>query len=323
MNSKISIQIATWKRKEMLKKLILSLEFQSLNRDNYEICVCDSYSDDGTKNMIDDLIEVYKNIKYYNIKTNTLSAKRNFLFKNTDAELIITMDDDLIADSNFIKNHLIAHHNSKNIVFCGQVRFPNDWVNSSNYYKYRDSNHLKGRIIIDNLPSQNIVVMNMSLKKYEIEKIGFMDENFIKYGGEDLEFGLRLKQNNIQIKYLSDAIVYHFENSSFDRYLYKLYITARFGFKQVFEKFPNHKFNSKLNLLFPIKNSDKILTKSNKIIFKILINALVSNVIKYFLLATDRISFFYSRRLYHFVCSNSLKKGIKDQKLESHDSNWL
>lgn len=324
MNSKISIQIATWKRKEMLKKLILSLEFQSLEREEYEICICDSDSNDGTKNMIDDLNEVFKNIKYYNIKENILSVKRNYLFKNTDAELIITMDDDLIADSNFIKNHLIAHRNSKNIVFCGQVRFPNEWVSSSNYYKYRDSKHLKdGNIIIDNLPSQNIVVMNMSLKKYEIDKIGFMDENFVKYGGEDTEFGIRLKQNNIQIKYLNDAIVYHFENSSFDKYLYKLYITARFGFKQLLEKFPNYKFNSQLNFLFPIKDTDNLLIKSNKLIYRILINSLFSNAIKYFLLITDRISIFYSYRLYNFVCANALKKGIKDQKLESNDSNYL
>ncbi len=322
----ISVQIVTWKRKGLLIDLIESLENQSIERNYYEVCVCDSGSNDGTDYAVKLLSEKYKNIKYFNIQTNTLSAKRNYLFNKTESSIIITLDDDLIVDRNFIKTHFEAHQNKNNTLFCGQVRFPENWIKKSNYYHYRDSKHLKNNIKEINyadLPAKNIVVMNMSLKKEELVDIGFMNEEFIKYGGEDQEFGIRLKNNQIKIAYLENALVYHLESSRFDQYLNKLYTAARFGHAKLVSIMPEVEISPLINYLTPINMGDKFKMIILKILLWLILNYFVVSTLKQYLKITDSCRLFYSYYLFNIVCAYSIKKGIRDQSKKTDNGAWL
>ena len=52
MQSKISVIIPTWKRVDILENVIENLSKQTLAKDQFEVIVCDSNSNDGTEVLI-------------------------------------------------------------------------------------------------------------------------------------------------------------------------------------------------------------------------------------------------------------------------------
>lgn len=322
----ISVQIVTWRRQEKLMALVESLENQSIDKRLYEICICDSFSNDGTEDAVAALMAKYGNIQYFNISTNTLSAKRNFLIKINELPFIISLDDDLIVDRNFINAHYEAQKKTKRSVLCGQTRFPKEWIELSNYYRFRDRNHItKGlsKLNLEDLPPKNIVAMNMSFKKDEVENIGYMDEDFVNYGGEDVEFGYRLKKNNFKIVYLDDALAYHYENSNLEGYLHKLYISSRYSSKMLLMKAPDVFADAKSGLLRPIMENDSKLDKLRKRVINLVLNKHLNRLIITYLKAVDRIYLLYSPVLYNYICAYSLMKGIVEQNNSDLKEDWL
>ena len=322
----ISVHIVTWKRKKLLIALLESLENQSVSDELYEISICDSGSNDGTKEAIEISKTKYKNINYFNINTNTLAAKRNYLFSKTELPIIISLDDDLVVDRNFIKAHYEAQKKVTRSVICGQVRFPKKWIENSNYYRFRDSNHIKkglSKLNLKDLPSKNIIAMNMSFKKSEVNTIGYMDESFVSYGGEDVEFGYRLTKNEFKIVYLEDALAYHYENSQLEGYLHKLYISARYSSKLLLEKAPNVLVDSKSEYLRPINRNDKKIVKFKKMFFIVILNKYLNKLLISYLCSVDQIAFLYSLRFYTYICAYSINKGINEQNNSDIKESWL
>ena len=101
-----SIVIPTWKRKILLKTLIKKLLKQNFIYD-YEIIICDSNSNDGTKKIVQELSQTTNNIRYINIIHNSLPKKRNAGIKLAKGKYIILMDDDCMPANNFfLKEYL-------------------------------------------------------------------------------------------------------------------------------------------------------------------------------------------------------------------------
>lgn len=331
-NLSISVQISTWKRRDMLKNLVKSLCNQSLDKDFYEILVCDSNSNDGSEESVLEIAENYPKvkIKYFNISENTLSAKRNYMFDYTVKTIILTLDDDLIINDDFLEGHYNAHKNNidskLNYIYCGQVRFPDQWIKKSNYYNYRDKKHINSSIESFTLMKKNqVVVMNMSLKKNLFKKQQFMNTQFIKYGGEDQEFELRAVSLGYQFIYLREPLVIHLESSSLDDYLRKIYFSARFGDKTLSTIYPKYKYFRKTQHL-----KDSVFDFSNNL-FKSIIICLVLNFPVYkltviFLKVTDKFKGFYFEPLFRYVVAYKFRKGLKDQNLfddKINKQNWI
>lgn len=331
-NLSISVQISTWKRRDMLKNLVKSLCNQSLDKDLYEILVCDSNSNDGSEESVLEIAENFPKvkIKYFNISENTLSAKRNYMFENTHKTIILTLDDDLFINDDFLENHYNAYKNNPdstfNYIYCGQVRFPDQWIKKSNYYKYRDKMHINSSIESFTLMKKNqVVVMNMSLRKNLFTKKQFMNTQFIKYGGEDQEFELRAVSLGYQFIYLREPLVIHLESSSLEAYLKKIYFSARFGDKTLSTLYPKYKYSGKTQHL-----KDSVFDFSNNlfksIIISLALNFLVYKLIVIFLNLTDKLNGFYFEPLYRYVVAYKFRKGLKDQNLIDHkinNQNWI
>ncbi|MBS5038861.1 MAG: glycosyltransferase [Fusobacterium sp.] len=302
---KISVCIATWCRKENLKKIIELLENQTLKQEDYEIIVCDSYSNDGTQKLMKEMCVKYHNVNYINIEKNILATKRNIGIDNSKGEIIIFMDDDVFPECNFLEEHLKAHKNSTNKIFCGKVEFPKEWVNNSNYYRYRDICHDNSKYNL--LPFNRIVVMNMSFKKEEFKKVGYVNEKFIGYGCEDTELGYRIIQKGIELVYLDTAKIIHYEESkSITQFRKKIYRTAKDGMRILKEINPK--------ILENLNSHQKIL--NNKIYYNILSNCILNKLIEKYLLWTDQFSFCFSKNLYKIYLAYYYIKGLKEQNFD-------
>ncbi|MBP5460552.1 MAG: glycosyltransferase family 2 protein [Lachnospiraceae bacterium] len=210
---KVSVCISTWSRKSKLSKIIQRLEQQSFPRDLYEIVVIDSNSPDGTDRMVEEMNNVYGNIVYVKDTVNILAAKRNEGLAHSSGEIIIFIDDDVFPTHRFIEAHYKAYQNSENTFFCGQIRFPARLCRSSNYFRFRDEQHLKKRDEGKDLPYNRIVVMNLSGPRALFEQVGDFDERFIGYGGEDQEFGYRLCKKGYKLRYAGNALAFHLDDT--------------------------------------------------------------------------------------------------------------
>ena len=227
---KISACIATWKRADKLKDIIFLLEDQTLPKSEYEIVVVDSKSPDHTNQTIKKLQKRFDNIVYIEDADNVLAAKRNAGVYNANGEVIVFMDDDVYPTRGFLEAHYNANQKPSNTFFCGQIRFPTDDIERSNYYYFRDQQHLKEKDVGRELSFNNIVVMNLSFRKEYYDVTGEVDERFIGYGCEDIEFGWRVKRAGFHIKYLPEALAIHREDSSnIVEYGNKLYKSGLYG----------------------------------------------------------------------------------------------
>ena len=215
---KISITIATYRRRELLARVIGAIEDQSVSWDEYEVIVCDSASGDGTRQMMSGLVAQYPNLRYVDLELNTLSAKRNAGVRESRAPLVAFLDDDAIPAFDFVAAHLRAHQGRSDQFICGGVRFPQAWIARSNYFRFRDSRHLgPSRRDVDgeNIPYPMIVVMNCSFRKEEIlNRVGLVSEEFNRYGGEDYEFGYRVARAGLKIRFAPEALVEHQDRKS-------------------------------------------------------------------------------------------------------------
>ena len=297
---KISICIATWSRSKKLKDIINLLEHQTMERSEYEIIVVDSMSPDKTYDVMSAYQKKYDNIKYIRDAKNILAAKRNVGIQNAASEIIVFMDDDVYPCKKFVEAHYNANKNNTNTFYCGQIRFPKEKAAVSNYYYFRDQQHLKSSDTGRSLGFNNIVVMNLSFRKSFIRTTGYVDERFIGYGCEDMDFGYRVKHAGYSIKYLPDALAIHMEDSSdISQYGKKLYKTGLYGERALREFRPEayDKLHKKYDVLAPLLSLN-----------------IINKMLEKYLLITDKCIILYNYYLYKAYLYSCLYIGRKSQK---------
>ncbi len=328
----LSVTIATYKRRDLLEKSLIALSNQTLSTELFEIIVCDSLSNDGTDLMIVGFCKKYPHLKIKHVHTrNILAAKRNLGIAESSGEVVIFLDDDCIADTEFLKNYynLFIIESPKNIIYCGEVRFPDEWISQSNYYKFRDSRHFGSsrRQDLNKLDCKTIVVMNMAFYKNEfITKIGLVDENFVGYGCEDQDLGWRLESKGFIIEKSKSLIVHHELSGDILGYSKKIFHTARDGMTTLLKRNPAaaSALGFKLQLLdkdYPGQNPFK------KIIFafirRVIFNNLMENIFSVLLMKTDNIKIFYSPGLYKYVLACAYVRGSRArQTILKNTNGW-
>lgn len=101
-----TISVATYKRPELLSKLIFSLLYQKIS-DNIklEIIIVDNDKEASAKNIVKDFIKNSDiTIKYFNQPIKNISITRNVGIENATGEYIAFIDDDETADEKWISN---------------------------------------------------------------------------------------------------------------------------------------------------------------------------------------------------------------------------
>ena len=296
----ISVCIATWSRKNKLQEIIELLENQSMPREEYEIIVVDSCSPDGTDDLMSCLCAKFNNIKYIKDAANVLAVKRNVGIENSSSDIIVFMDDDVYPSNTFIESHFRANMDNKDTFYCGQIRFPEELCELSNYYFFRDSQHLKKKDSSKDLPFNNIVVMNLSFRKSFIGKTGKVDERFLGYGCEDIEFGYRVVKAGFKLRYLDEALAIHKEDSSdIVSYGKKLYKSGLYG-------------DRVLKRICP--EAEKAINKGKKLIGFLLSLKPIYKLIEKGLTRNDSNRKKYSYKLFKAYLYSCIYRGKRDQK---------
>lgn len=234
---KVSVIIPTYNRENLLDFTLKSFEQQNMNKEEYEIIICDDGSDDNTFNLVKSYEEKI-NIKYCYHSHDSFRAAltRNMGINIARGEICVFIDSGMIACKKFLEEHYKEHKKSeKSCIVAGSIlgfKISSEWeeklksnfdINdldqSFNRLNKEKNFHDEREITINHIgkdmstwPAPWIYFWsgNISVKKEELEKVGLFDEKYIGWGGEDTDLGIRLFLNNLKYVFSEKAQAIHY-----------------------------------------------------------------------------------------------------------------
>ena len=209
---KISVVVPTYNRGDKIADTLERLAKQSIGREKYEVIVADNNSQDDTRKVVERFCKKYPDCFFYVLqKKRGAAANRNMGFSKTRADIVLFLDDDMLANKNLLREHLKAHS-----VFDGSVL---------GYFEMRikgDDDNLFQEYLIES-GNQNVFPFedrgevnyhcfytgNVSVRRKVFEKLGGFDERFKVYGVEDIDLGYRLWAYGEKCYFWKKAFSYH------------------------------------------------------------------------------------------------------------------
>lgn len=208
----ISIIIITYNNQFGLVRLLDSLT--KVKEDNFEVLVVN----DQKGQSLDNIIGLYKkklDIRWLPSQVSGRPGARNTGARNSHAELLLFLDDDMEITPGFLKTHYEKHQMGSDLVVIGKIE---PALNIKSLWNVVLDRRFINQTISsmknpDDLDFTSVFTGNLSVKRTTFEILGGFDElTFANYGGEDFDFGIRCIEHGVKIKYAPDALAYHHEN---------------------------------------------------------------------------------------------------------------
>jgi len=204
---KFSIVIPTFNRRDTLETVLPSIADQDYPRDNFEILLSDSGSDDGTPEFVKGL-EI-PNLRFITGENRGRSGARNRGIVDAKGEIILFTDADIIASPDLLSQHAKYHEKYDNCAVVGrEVRVDT----LEEYYEVRGKSETYRTLHPPHRKKLSwlyFLTGNASVNRQTLIDAGMFDEAFTGYGHEDLELGYRLEKKGVTIYYNKDAVNYH------------------------------------------------------------------------------------------------------------------
>ena len=227
LNNQVKISIITpcYNRANELLNLLESLADQTIDKNLFELIICDDGSTDSTSKLINNWQKKnFFKIKYLKQENKGPGAARNLGLENSDGDLIAFIDSDCEADINWL-DIIYRSYKKNNFDACGGpdgskenftiLQKAIDYSMTSFLTTGGMRGHSK-KMIATFYPRTH----NMAVKKSLYLKIGGFGS--LRHG-QDIEFSNRMIRSGAYVKFLKDAIVYHRRRTSLKQF-----------FKQVF-----------------------------------------------------------------------------------------
>ena len=178
----VTVGLCSRNRKGILREVLLSLIDQTLGADCFEVVLVDDGSTDGSGEMIAELRpQLPYSLTYLSQAHSGLATARNTGIRASRGELILYIDDDVLADPRLLEEHL-KNHRERDLCVC------NGWVN----HVTEPARPAKPKFTMADISTSFFWTSNVSVKRRHLLQAGLFDEDFREYGWEDQELGLRL-----------------------------------------------------------------------------------------------------------------------------------
>ncbi len=211
--NKIVIAIPTYKRPEMLKKLLLSIKNCTIDKSiigDIQIIVVDNDIEKSAENTVSSFLFENKNITnliYHNFTEKGLSNVRNEMLRKAfefNPDFIVFIDDDEYVSTEWLNELVITIINNNADLARGPV-FADIPKETSSFIScwFSRENHPEN-YKLHTLSSGNLIMRRTSIQKFGI----WFDMRFNKTGSEDSFFGIQLLKKDAQIFWAAKAIAY-------------------------------------------------------------------------------------------------------------------
>lgn len=213
----LSIAVCTYNRSDVLPKCLESLINQTTDKELFEVLIIDNNSTDNTKKIAWDFCKESQNFKYIFEEKQGLSHARNRAIDEAKGTYLAYIDDDAIADKEWVEKIFSVIQNNKDIAAFGGKILP--WYNTEKPKWFKDEFGLHSwgdehlQLSLQNYPfglsGSDMIFKKDILAKYN----GFSAEygmtgKKIAFGEESLLFNKMLK-NSENVQYFPDLFVYH------------------------------------------------------------------------------------------------------------------
>lgn len=234
----VSIIIPTWRRRKSLRRLLFTIA-RAESRFPREVIVVDSESGDGTDVLVERFSRRVFPVRL--VQTyNALAAKRNAGAAHASGDYLVFLDDDLrIADKDAL-DAVVSEAAGQEAPVCFRVSYPPDWVQRSNYYRFKQYAHDVTNQGPREIPPFRFVAMAFCIRKDLYERCQGFSEQFRTYGGEDHAFEFALRRIGVVPVLSERARVLHYEPSGdLGAYLHKkIVVMVRDAFPLFFASYP-------------------------------------------------------------------------------------
>ena len=162
---------------------------------------------------------------YHHINKGRATA-RNTGIKKSTKEVLIFCDADRVPCEDYIFNHLLLHEENECVVVGGQYDIFyksiddlfTEKIEWSKIRRFSRQPNYYSRIIkifddtresVNNLYWMSFLVGNSSISKRLLMQTGGFDEDFVEWGFEHFELGLRLQKKGAMFRHSKEAANYH------------------------------------------------------------------------------------------------------------------
>lgn len=210
-----TVVVPTYNRAGLLARLLESLGQQDIGADRFEVIVVDDGSTDGTWQLLTGIRMSFP-LRAFWQRNQGPAVARNVAINAAAGDVIVTLDDDVIAAPDLLRRHLEAQAAEGDIAAFGTMAMAKGsrlspwaaWESAMLYKQYEAM--LQGRWTPT--PRQ-FYTANASVRRNDLLAAGLFDPSFRR--AEDVELAYRLHDRGLTFRFLPDAIVYHQPNRSY------------------------------------------------------------------------------------------------------------
>lgn len=212
---KYSVIVCSYNGSRWIGECLDALAAQRLPKDLYEVIVVDDGSTDSLSALVRPYEKRYANFRLISYSPNKgLSAARNIGWQNAKGGIIYYIDDDAVADPDWIER-LASHYASENIAGVGG--YPRPYFEKSLYTIY-DIARCKleygdnAEVLNDN--NWGSGGCNMSLRRSVLDEVGGFDPRF-RAVADDADINKRIAGKGYRLLCAADITVRHRYPTSF------------------------------------------------------------------------------------------------------------
>ena len=203
----------------MLRETLTSLSSQSYPSQQYEVVIVADGCSDGTAEMVVSLQTPYQ-LRLCEIPGNGAAQARNTGAGLAKGELLLFLDDDILAAPSLIEAHVNAHIQGEKQVVIGYL--PVRLNNAKDYFSLELLEWWEAMFDAARLPSHrfkysDLLSGNFSITKDFFLRVGGFDPAFQVH--EDYELGIRLLKADAIFRFEEKAWGFHDERSDLKRAL--------------------------------------------------------------------------------------------------------
>jgi GT2 family glycosyltransferase len=202
----ISVVVPTHQRHHLLSRVLGALGRQTLDRTQYEIIVCCDGCNDGSADLTRELAtKTGAHLETLEQERSGAATARNHGASRARAPLILFLDDDMIAAPDLLAIHLARRTSSPDAVVLGSMGVHEDSPASfltEGLSRWAAARHARLEESGEEIPATEVLTGHLCVTAEAFESVGRFDPSFTAggtFGGEDLDFGWRLRDCGIPV----------------------------------------------------------------------------------------------------------------------------
>jgi GT2 family glycosyltransferase len=192
---KVSVVVATCNRPDVLAQTLEALDAarQQVPQERFEVVVADDSRNDATQTMV---AQRFPRARYVKGPRRGPASNRNLGAATASGEWLAFIDDDCRPVDGWLSALVRQADAGRVDVIEGRIVVP-------------DKHDSPFRRYVENLSGGNFWSGNLAIRRDTFFRLGAFDEDFLEAGGEDMEFGERIRRSGVPAMFSIEATVEH------------------------------------------------------------------------------------------------------------------